>query len=85
MCRPRRIGRGAYSVLVALRPHREKENSLAPTSGCTAMETEGSWLRLACAHMSGTRKTSPASCSHEARLGLGFGLGIGLGFGLGLG
>ena len=47
------------------RPHREKENSLAPTSGCTAMETEGSWLRLACAHMSGTRKTSPASCSHE--------------------
>ena len=32
------------------------------------METESSWLRLACAHMSGTRKTSPASCSHEARL-----------------
>ena len=49
------------------------------------METESSWLRLACAHMSGTRKTSPASCSHEARLGLGLGLGIGLGFGLGLG
>ena len=58
---------------------------MAPTSGCTAMETESSWLRLACAHMSGTRKTSPASCSHEARLGLGLGLGIGLGFGLGLG